>query len=142
EDTGIPAILRDTQVLSIWEGTTNVLSLDVLRAMEPGGVATVRAEVARLAEEVRDPVLLPVARAALRAVDDASAWLADAARSGRPEVEAGARRFALTLGRAQEAALLAAHAEAEGDAFGGDAAAAARRLARNGLVLIHPIESS
>src|SRR6202034_2554530 len=32
EDTGIPQLLRDCQVLSIWEGTTNVLSLDVLRA--------------------------------------------------------------------------------------------------------------
>lgn len=31
EDTGIPNILRDTQVTPIWEGTTNVLSLDVLR---------------------------------------------------------------------------------------------------------------
>jgi putative acyl-CoA dehydrogenase len=34
EDTGIPALLRDTLVLPIWEGTTNVLSLDVLRAMD------------------------------------------------------------------------------------------------------------
>src|SRR5207249_1007621 len=34
EDTGIPRLLRDAQVLAIWEGTTNVLSLDVLRVME------------------------------------------------------------------------------------------------------------
>lgn len=34
EDTGIPAMLRDVQTLSIWEGTTNVLSLDMLRAAE------------------------------------------------------------------------------------------------------------
>jgi len=34
EDSGIPSILRDTQTLSIWEGTTNVLSLDMLRAAE------------------------------------------------------------------------------------------------------------
>ncbi|GAB1597723.1 acyl-CoA dehydrogenase family member 11-like isoform X1 [Argonauta hians] len=33
EDTGIPTILRDSQVLPIWEGTTNILSLDVLRAI-------------------------------------------------------------------------------------------------------------
>jgi putative acyl-CoA dehydrogenase len=32
EDTGIPRWLRDAQVFSIWEGTTNVLSLDMLRA--------------------------------------------------------------------------------------------------------------
>jgi alkylation response protein AidB-like acyl-CoA dehydrogenase len=34
EDSGIPVMLRDVQVLSIWEGTTNVLSLDMLRAAE------------------------------------------------------------------------------------------------------------
>lgn len=34
EDTGIPRLLRDGQVFSIWEGTTNVLSLDMLRAFE------------------------------------------------------------------------------------------------------------
>ncbi|KAK0398726.1 hypothetical protein QR680_002725 [Steinernema hermaphroditum] len=31
EDTGLPTLLRDAQVTPIWEGTTNVLSLDVLR---------------------------------------------------------------------------------------------------------------
>lgn len=34
EDSGIPSMLRDAQVLSIWEGTTNVLSLDMLRALD------------------------------------------------------------------------------------------------------------
>ncbi len=34
EDSGIPVMLRDVQTLSIWEGTTNVLSLDMLRAIE------------------------------------------------------------------------------------------------------------
>ena len=33
EDLGISRFLRDNQVFSIWEGTTNVLSLDVLRAI-------------------------------------------------------------------------------------------------------------
>lgn len=41
EDSGLPKILRDGQVLSIWEGTTNVLALDVLRAIAKtnGGVS-------------------------------------------------------------------------------------------------------
>ena len=30
ENTGLPQLLRDTHVLPIWEGTTNVLSLDAL----------------------------------------------------------------------------------------------------------------
>ena len=37
EDTGLPQLLRDSQVLPIWEGTTNVLSLDTLRALGVGG---------------------------------------------------------------------------------------------------------
>ena len=32
ENTQIPKLLRDAQVFPIWEGTTNILSLDVLRA--------------------------------------------------------------------------------------------------------------
>lgn len=34
ENTGIPRLLRDAQVFSIWEGTTNVLALDFLRAFK------------------------------------------------------------------------------------------------------------
>jgi acyl-CoA dehydrogenase len=142
EDTGIPTLLRDAQVLSIWEGTTNVLSLDTLRALESaGGMETVRAEVERCAAEVIDPALVPVVRAAAGAVAGAEAWLEDAVRAGRAEVEAGARRFALTLGRALEAALLASHAQWEAGRGEEDAARAARRLALNGLDLVHrPLE--
>ncbi len=34
EDTGLPRLLRDAQVFSIWEGTTNVLTLDFFRVCE------------------------------------------------------------------------------------------------------------
>ena len=37
EDSGLPETLRDAQVLSIWEGTTNVLGLDVLRVFAKAG---------------------------------------------------------------------------------------------------------
>ena len=33
EDTHLPRFLRDAQVFSIWEGTTNIMSLDALRAL-------------------------------------------------------------------------------------------------------------
>lgn len=44
EDTGLPVILRNAQVLAIWEGTTNVLSLDALRAIkkENAGLAFIQ----------------------------------------------------------------------------------------------------
>ena len=34
EDTGIPCMLRDSQVLPIWEGTTNIMALDMQRALD------------------------------------------------------------------------------------------------------------
>ncbi|HYY45528.1 MAG TPA: acyl-CoA dehydrogenase family protein [Candidatus Angelobacter sp.] len=49
EDTGLPRLLRDTQVLPIWEGTTNVLALDALRVLrKPETLEAVEAELIRL----------------------------------------------------------------------------------------------
>ncbi len=38
EDTQLPRFLRDSQVFPIWEGTTNIMSLDTLRAMSKGDI--------------------------------------------------------------------------------------------------------
>ncbi|HET7464734.1 MAG TPA: acyl-CoA dehydrogenase family protein [Longimicrobium sp.] len=134
ENTGVPMLLRDAQVLSIWEGTTNVLSLDTLRAMQDaGGLAPIAAEVARCTAEVRDPSLAVPARAAIRAVESAAEWLREARGAGESEVQAGARRFALTLGRALEVALLSHHAQWALDRGDPRPAAAARRLAAHGI---------
>ncbi len=51
EDTGLPRILRDAQVLPIWEGTTNVLALDVLRALaKVGSLEPIAREIAARTE--------------------------------------------------------------------------------------------
>jgi alkylation response protein AidB-like acyl-CoA dehydrogenase len=47
EDTGLPRLLRDAQVLPIWEGTTNVLSLDALRVLRKPEVLEAFAEEMR-----------------------------------------------------------------------------------------------
>lgn len=52
EDTGIPVILRDAQVTPIWEGTTNVLSLDVLRAVNKSKGEVLRAFSSRITSAV------------------------------------------------------------------------------------------
>ncbi len=137
EDTGLPRLLRDAQVLPIWEGTTNVLSLDLLRALSaPDATAALETESSRLATAVRDPTLLPAADTALRALAHARAWLL--VTRDRPSArEAGARRFALTTGRAFEVLLLAAHAQWCLDAGrGARAAAAARFLVRRKVDLV------
>ena len=139
EDTGLPRMLADAQVLPIWEGTTNVLSLDTLRALATDGTFELfAAEVASRAGAARDPQLGDSARAATTAVRRAGEWLAGSL--GDPaEVEAGARRFALTLGRALELSLLVAHAQWCLDHDRGPrAAAAARRFAAHGIEQLAP----
>jgi acyl-CoA dehydrogenase len=112
EDTGLPVLLRDCQVLSIWEGTTNVLSLDALRALKAaGGLAPVEDLLARLRPGVQEAALQRAFASAEAALDHARQWLARAEQEGPPALEAGARRFAVTLGRTIAAALLARHVQ-------------------------------
>ncbi|MFL6333893.1 MAG: acyl-CoA dehydrogenase family protein [Pyrinomonadaceae bacterium] len=139
EDTGLPVLLRDAQVLSIWEGTTNVLSLDALRTAlkDEAAFSSLKAEMESCASAARDERLAPAARTALEAAEHARAWLATAAREGQAALEAGARRFSLTLGRALALALLARQAQWSLDVERDTrAAAAARRFALNGIDLI------
>ena len=135
EDTGLPALLRDAQVFSIWEGTTNVLSLDVLRALQSGGaLSALQIEVATLASGVRDVRLLECAKSAQAALLRAQQWLANASGDA---VEAGARRFAMTLGRAFALLLLCRQAQWSLDHEKDRRALyAAERFARNGVDMI------
>ncbi len=132
EDTGLPRLLRDAQVLPIWEGTTNVLSLDTLRALGSDGVlAALQNEFARALANAKTSELAPAVAAARSAVEHAQRWL-EASAARPPAVEAGARRFALTLGRSLQVVLLAEHADwCAKNSRPPRSAAAARRLARS-----------
>ncbi len=102
EDTGLPRLLRDAQVLPIWEGTTNVLSLDVFRVLHRGTTfEPIEAEVRRIKEMTKSEHA-PLVEEASRALQHAAMWLVRTKDAGPEAVEAGARRFALTLGRALE----------------------------------------
>ncbi len=96
EDTGLPVFLRDAQVLPIWEGTTNVLSLDLLRAAARENALVEWMALCR----GRLPALMatPLASTAVRlnsALDHLEAWWAAAAAAGPEFTEAAARRLAL-----------------------------------------------
>jgi acyl-CoA dehydrogenase len=112
EDTGLPVIVRDSQVLPIWEGTTNVLSLELLKACGDGGpLAVLRRRIAACARACRDDRLVAAVSIAGTAADQALAWHRAAGASGPPALEAYARGFALTLGRATALALMCEHAQ-------------------------------
>jgi alkylation response protein AidB-like acyl-CoA dehydrogenase len=137
EDTGLPRILRDAQVLPIWEGTTNVLSLDLLRAVARlGSIEPIEREVVTRVERAGQAAGAE-GRVALEAVAHAKRWLVASREIGMDALEAGARRFALTLGRAIELALLLDHGAWEQRTSGeGRTLAAARRFARHGVDLV------
>ena len=137
EDTGIPMILRDAQVLSIWEGTTNVLSLDALKSIAKGDALRVFNEsVQSFAHAAEGTDAAPLGKLAIETTARATAWAMSNASDMRA-IEAGARRFALTLGRSMELALLVRQAawslKNERDAR---PLAAARRFAREGIDLL------
>ena len=134
EDTGLPALLRDAQVFSIWEGTTNVLSLDALRVASAGtALAALQQQVSICASAVRDPALREAAGLAARTATAAADWLRAAGACGPAHVEAGARRFALALGRSLALALLCRHAQWAMEQGDRRPLAAAVRFAGEGL---------
>lgn len=138
EDTGLPLLLRDSQVMPIWEGTTNVLSLDSLRAVaaNANGLVALNRKISAAAAKAQDPALVALGRQAIETVHLAIHWL-QAVKGDRRATEAGGRRFAMTLGRALSLALLVEHAQWSLDHEGdGRARAAARRFGSSGINLL------
>jgi len=141
EDTGLPRLLRDAQVLPIWEGTTNVLSLDLLRALaKDEGMDALTGDAGERLARAGDASLAAPVATARRAFAHAGEWLMGSLGDAAA-LEAGARRFALTLGRAYSLALLAEHAQwCLTSGRGPRAAAAARRFAASGIDLISEVD--
>ncbi len=147
EDTGLPRLIADAQVLPIWEGTTNVLSLDTLRALskDADSMEAFAGEVERACKSVSDAGLEAPVRVARAALQSAREWLMESVNKNE-EMEAGGRRFAMTLGRCLELSLLCEHAQwvqdNRPDQDTGRAAAAARRFSSQGIDLIQDLASS
>src|SRR5690606_28165345 len=131
EDTGLPTLLRDAQVLPIWEGTTNVLSLDLLRAEQRDeALAALLDDSDRLLATVPpDGDLARAAAAPAVGRDGVGAAVAGLATADEDAREAAMRALSLRLGRVYSAALLCAHAAAR-RAAGHDAARASAAALR------------
>jgi acyl-CoA dehydrogenase len=138
EDTGLPMLLRDSQVFPIWEGTTNVLALDALRAVGSGSsLEAFGRQVRNLVQPLADKRLAEPAKRALDGFASAANWLESASARGTDAIEAGARRFALTLGRSLALALLVRHAQWAADMEHDERPlAAALRFARHGVDMV------
>ncbi len=135
EDTGLPRLLRDGQVLPIWEGTTNVLSLDTLKVLaKDNAFSALQDEVNQCAAACKDVELAAAAGAAVAVLSKAAAFAMKAASEDPLRLEASARGLALTLGRATELAMLSRQAQMALD-HDGDVRprAAALRFLRRGI---------
>lgn len=110
EDTGLPVILRNAQVLSIWEGTTNVLALDALRAIrkENAGEFFLKDLNQRLSGLKRDELRPFITEVKLSAGKIAS-HLQNSAND--EDLNTEARSLAFSLSRIYCASLLLEHAE-------------------------------
>ncbi len=133
EDGGLPQLLRDAQVLPIWEGTTNVLSLDVLRVLRnPAALSAWHGAFAALLQDVQVPSL-QASCAALRT--RAQELLARLSVLGAEplRLEAAARALAFDLARCFAGALLLRQAQWSSDHDGDPRPAAAARRFIAGL---------
>jgi putative acyl-CoA dehydrogenase len=102
EESGLPRLYRESPLNSIWEGSGNVIALDVVRAAtrEPASVAALQAELATTA-------------GADRALDAAVSQLTSLLRGVGPDPGAdqrGARRLSGLLARCLAGSLLVRHA--------------------------------
>ncbi|KAK3581974.1 hypothetical protein CHS0354_003235 [Potamilus streckersoni] len=110
EDTGLPSILRDAQVTTIWEGTTNILSLDLLRAIAKSQGEVMNAFYKdvqhRLATANQKEDLVTAAAKVKQSVDNIVSFI----RQNTNNLEISARDLAYSLSRNYIAALMLEHA--------------------------------
>ncbi len=110
EDTGLPQLLRNAQVLSIWEGTTNVLALDSLRAIqkENAGDCFLQDMTLRM-DGIKNPSLQKIKVE----ITKASSFVISSIikQVNVEDLNTNARRIALSLSRILAASFLLDHAE-------------------------------
>ena len=142
EDSGIPAYVRNTHVLPIWEGTTNVLSLDFLRAVaRSGALDAMEADVRRTLEGLRDDGPFDAATAANQVVKAFSELAADARTALEEEAaQAWARRISLGLATTYACARLLTQGEWAARQGSELTIAAAMGLLQRGLVPPRPLQ--
>lgn len=135
EDSGMPVLVRNTHVIPIWEGTSNVMALDFLRASVRSGAMEAVVHDARMTvEPLRDD---PHVGEAARAVESSLKVLEERAQRFSEDLalaETNARSLSMGLATAYACARLAAQGAWAGGRGDARTAAAARRLAARGLV--------
>ncbi len=112
EDTGLPQLLRDAQVLSIWEGTTNILSLDALRAIGKEQAAEpFFGDIQHRLTAIIHPELQDAKHNTEQALKTLQASLLRMSTKSLADQQSIAREFAFSLTRTYAASLLLSQAQ-------------------------------
>ncbi|XP_053938619.1 acyl-CoA dehydrogenase family member 11 isoform X2 [Cuculus canorus] len=118
EDTGLPVLVRDTLVLPIWEGTTNILALDVLRSLTKSQGQVMDVFFSTVQKKMELALSTAKLECAVKQIQDAVSSLAQfmqaAASKGAVTMELAARDFSYSLARIYAGALLIEHAARPG----------------------------
>ena len=113
EDSDMPRHFRDAQVTPVWEGTTNVLSLDVWRALgKESSLPIFLSDIRRLCGST-------FVTEAVHAIESACVEIERAAAASSRDqkvLETSAREFAYSMARTYIAALFVHHATSTRDA--------------------------
>lgn len=110
EDTGLPAFLRDAQVLPIWEGTSSVMSLDVLRAIHKTNGEVVNAFKSRVLEITSKASSHSELTDCCLKLESNVRDVLDFIHNQQHKMEIAARDLTVSLGQIYIAALLIEHA--------------------------------
>jgi acyl-CoA dehydrogenase len=110
EEYVTPRLLRDAQVMTVWEGPENVLALDLLRVLAKQGPQDLLAEIDRHLAVVTDPELQPACGLVRSEVEDLPAVLGAVATASGDEAQVQAVRLVNHLADLLAAAYLLAEA--------------------------------
>lgn len=98
EEWSDPRLVRDAHLGSIWEGTSNIVALDVLRAIRrEGSLPVLQAHAASLLAEIKATEATPAFKAALQDALDRASRFAQSAVDARADGERLARTAASSL---------------------------------------------
>jgi hypothetical protein len=137
EDSGIPALVRNTHVLPIWEGTTNVLSLDFLRAVHRSdALEAISADINRTFEKLDSQEAGDARTGVVKALGELTSDARSALEDER--MQSHARRIALGLARTYACTRLSAQGEWAAKHGSAATSTAARVMSDQGLVPPRP----
>ena len=114
EDTNLPQRFRDTQVTAIWEGTTNVLSLDVLRAIVKSKGDVLKAFQEEVYKRTKTGLTKTNLKTSSEKLRQSASEIVKFAGGNQEKLEISAKDFSFSIARVYIGCLMVDHACWEG----------------------------